>query len=126
MRIGLVEGLVEESIAKGFSKTLDQIRSANLVTGDMGEVAVLAKFDRLNEAKLSLFKPSNFMLAQTAENAEALFKKIGEIPSFAEYKYDGIRAQLHYSDGVTKIFSRNLEDVTRYFPEIVPGLHRHI
>ncbi|MFI5421571.1 MAG: ATP-dependent DNA ligase, partial [Nitrososphaerales archaeon] len=126
MRIGLVEGLVEESISKAFSKTLDQVRSANLVTGDVGEVAVLAKFDRLNKARLSLFKPTNFMLAQTAENAEALFKKIGEIPSFAEYKYDGIRAQLHYSEGVAKIFSRNLEDVTRYFPEITKAAQTHL
>jgi DNA ligase 1 len=126
MRIGLVEGLVEESIAKTFSKTLNQIRSANLVTGDIGEAAVLAKLDRLNEAKLSLFKPTNFMLADTAENAELLFKKTSLMESLAEYKYDGIRAQLHYSDGVAKIFSRNLEDVTRFFPEIVEAAENHL
>ena len=126
MRLGLVEGLVEESIARAFEKTLNQIRSANLVTGDIGEVAALAKLNRLNEAKLSLFQPSNFMLADTAENADALFKKIGQVQSLAEYKYDGIRAQLHFAEGATKIFSRNLEDVTRFFPEIVEAAGRHI
>jgi DNA ligase-1 len=35
-----------------------------------------------------------------------------------EYKYDGIRAQLHKSDKV-KIFSRRLEDITYSFPELV-------
>jgi DNA ligase-1 len=119
MRIGLVEGLVEESIAKAFGKTLEEVRSANLVTGDIGEVALLAKHDRLNEAKLSLFRPTNFMLAESAIDSEELYKKIGEIPSLSEYKYDGIRAQIHFSGGAVKIYSRNLEEVTRYFPEIV-------
>lgn len=119
MRIGMVEGLVEESIAKAFSKTLEQIRSANLVTGDIGEVAVLASHDRLSDAKLSLFKPTNFMLAESAPDAEELYEKMGEKPALSEYKYDGIRAQLHFSGGAARVYSRNLEDVTRYFPEIV-------
>lgn len=119
MRIGMVEGLVEESIAKAFSKTLQEVRSANLVTGDIGEVAVLAKHDRLNEAKLSLFRPTNFMLAEFAPDAEELYEKIGGVPALSEYKYDGIRAQLHFSGGTTRIYSRNLEEITRYFPEIV-------
>jgi len=119
MRIGLVEGLVEESIAKAFSKTLNEVRSANLVTGDIGEVSILARHDRLGEAKLSLFQPTNFMLAESAPDAAELYKKIGEAPALSEYKYDGVRAQLHFSGGSVKIYSRNLEEITRYFPEIV-------
>jgi DNA ligase 1 len=118
MRIGLVEGLVEESIARAFGRTLEEVRSANLVTGDIGEVAVLARHASLGEAKLVLFRPTNFMLADSAPDSDGLFKKIGGEPALSEYKYDGIRAQLHFSGGVTKIFSRNLEEVTRYFPEI--------
>ena len=118
MRIGMVEGLVEESIAKAFSKTLQEVRSSNLVLGDIGEVAILARHNRLGEAKLSLFRPTNFMLAESALDAAELFKKMGEVPALSEYKYDGIRAQLHFSRGMTKIYSRNLEEITRYFPEI--------
>jgi DNA ligase 1 len=122
MRIGLVEGLVEESIAKAFSKTLAEIRNANLVYGDVGQVAVLAKRDGLSEAELTLFRPTNFMLADTAENAELLYKKFEPKPILAEYKYDGIRAQIHKLDDKTRIYSRNLADVTRYFPEIEHAL----
>jgi DNA ligase-1 len=114
----MVEGLVEESIAKAFSKTLNQVRSANLVTGDIGLVAILARQDRLIDAKLLLFHPTNFMLAESAENSEELFKKIGETSAFSEFKYDGIRAQVHFSEGTTRIFSRNLQEITRFFPEI--------
>lgn len=122
MRIGLVEGLVEESIARAFSKTLVQVRNANLVTGNIGYVAILARYNELAKAKLELFRPTNFMLADSAENAEALFEMFEEHYKehymISDYKYDGIRAQIHSSEGKVKIFSRNLEDITRYFPEI--------
>jgi DNA ligase-1 len=118
MRIGLVEGLVEESIAKCFNKTLPQVRSANLVCGNIAQVAVLAKHDRLNEAKITPLQPTNFMLADSAENALALFNRLKSVPVFSEFKYDGIRAQVHLSKGRVRIFSRNLEDVTIFFPEI--------
>jgi DNA ligase-1 len=118
MRIGLVEGLVEESIARAFSKTLAQVRSANLVTGDIGQVAVLSRQDELDKAKLELFHPTNFMLADSAENSQALYERFSEYPVISNYKYDGIRAQIHLKNGKAKIFSRNLEDITRYFPEI--------
>ena len=124
MRIGLVEGLVEESIAKAFSKTLAQVRNANLVTGDIGLVAVLSKHDELEKARLELFHPTNFMLADSAENSQALYDKFSEYPVISNYKYDGIRAQIHLKDGNAKIFSRNLEDITRYFPEIEQAIKK--
>jgi DNA ligase-1 len=119
MRIGLVEGLVEESIARAFSKTPTQVRTANLVTGNIGKVAVLSKNGQLDEAKLQLFQPTNFMLADSAQNAQELFSKFNETPLISDCKYDGIRAQIHSDGGVARLFSRNLEDITRYFPEIV-------
>ena len=124
LRIGLVEGLVEESIAKAFSKTLLQVRNANLVTGNIGYVAILARDNELAKAKLELFQPTNFMLADSAENAEALDDMFEEHSIIADYKYDGIRAQIHSSDGRVKIFSRNLEDITKYFPEIEKAMRK--
>ncbi len=118
MRIGMVVGLVEESIAKAFSKKLVEIRNANLVTGDIGLVAVLARHDELAKAELELFRPTNFMLADSAADATELYEKFEEHPLISDYKYDGIRAQIHSDGEKVRIFSRNLEDVTRYFPEI--------
>lgn len=118
MRIGLVEGLVEESVARAFSKSDAEIRTANLVTGDIGLVAVLARHDKLADAKLELFRPTNFMLADSAPSAWEIYEKFQVYPLISDYKYDGIRAQVHAANGLVKIFSRNLEDITRYFPEI--------
>lgn len=121
MRIGLVEGLVEESIARAYGKALTDVRTADLVTGDVGLVAVLAKHDELKSAELKLFHPTNFMLADSAKDSKDLFEKFEKYPVISNYKYDGIRAQVHLNNRKVKIFSRNLEEITRYFPEIVEG-----
>lgn len=36
-----------------------------------------------------------------------------------EYKYDGLRGQIHYNEGKCQIFSRNLETMTDTYPDIV-------
>ncbi len=118
MRIGLVEGLVEESIAKCYTKTLEEIRMANLLLANPGDVAVLARHNRLLEARLEPLRPTNFMLASSAQDAQDLFSKFKNMPIFAEFKYDGIRAQIHKKEHAIRIFSRNLADITQYFPEL--------
>lgn len=117
MRIGLVEGLVESSIAKAFGRTLDAVRRANMFTGDIGAAALLARSDALDSARMALFQPFAFMLAQPEEDPEEIFATLGE-GAFADDKYDGIRAQIH-SDGTdVRIYSRTLDDVTHRFPEV--------
>jgi DNA ligase-1 len=117
MRIGLVEGLVESSIAKAFGRTLDAVRRANMFTGDIGTAALLAKSDALESAKMTLFHPFAFMLAQPEEKADEIFAALGE-GAFADDKYDGIRAQIHSDGEQVRIYSRTLDDVTHRFPEI--------
>lgn len=49
------------------------------------------------------------------------------IQAFLEDKYDGMRAQIHLGDpaapGRVAIYSRNREDITRSFPELVEAFH---
>ena len=117
LRIGLVEGLVESAIAKAFGRTLDAVRRANMFTGDIGTAALLARSDALESAKMTLFHPFAFMLAQPEENADDLFAALGD-GAYADDKYDGIRAQIHREGDEVRIYSRTLDDVTHRFPEI--------
>lgn len=117
LRIGLVEGLVESAIAKAFGRTLDAVRRANMFAGDIGAAALLAKSDALDSAKMTLFRPFAFMLAQPEEAAEDIFAALGD-GAFADDKYDGIRAQVHRDGDEVRIYSRTLDDVTHRFPEI--------
>ncbi|HVS31071.1 MAG TPA: ATP-dependent DNA ligase [Thermoanaerobaculia bacterium] len=116
-RIGLQEGLVESAVAKAFGRELEAVRRANMFTGDIGAAALLARSDALGTAKMSLFHPFAFMLAQPEEDPAEIVAALGA-GAFADDKYDGIRAQIHSGGGEVKIYSRTLDDVTHRFPEI--------
>lgn len=117
LRIGLVEGLVESSIAKAFGRKLDAVRQANMFTGDIGATALLAKSDALTTAKMSLFTPFAFMLAQPEEDPAEIVAALGA-DALADDKYDGIRAQIHTDGDEVRIYSRTLDNVTHRFPEL--------
>jgi ATP-dependent DNA ligase len=116
LRIGLHEGLIEEAIAYAFNKTSSQIKEAFLILPDLSEVAVLAKKDELNISIVPL-KPTNFMLAEAMQNAVEVTSYFAK-QLYVEFKYDGIRAQIHKKGNEVKIFSRKLEDITFFVPEI--------
>jgi DNA ligase-1 len=118
LRIGLKESLVEEAIARAFEAPVGQVKRANMLLGDLGETLRLASAGRLEEARLRLFHPIDFMLASPVESsAEAL----SYFPNVSvEDKYDGIRAQAHIGGGEVRIFSRTRDEITESFPEL-PG-----
>ena len=118
LRIGLKENTVEEAIAKAFNRPADAIRRANMILGDIGETAVLAKRGALEQLALAMFRPVKFMLATPAETEEEIFATFSG-PFYVEDKYDGIRGQLHVSDGRASLYSRTLDDVGHQFPEII-------
>ena len=125
LRIGLKENTVEEAIARAFNRPIDAVRRANMVLGDIGETAVLAKRGELDKIALGLFRPVKFMLATPADAEDEIFATFHGA-FYVEDKYDGIRGQLHLSDGRAALYSRTLDDVSHQFPEIVeaaPALH---
>ena len=117
LRIGLREGLVEAAIAKAFDRPLTDVKWAGMLTGDVGELATLARDDRLGAAEMELFRPLKFMLASPAEDANEILARLGP-EVWVEDKYDGIRAQLHRQGDTVRLYSRDLHDVTGQFPEV--------
>ena len=117
LRIGLREGLVEAAIARAFGRAPAAVARAVMLTGDLGEAALLALDDRLDDARLRLFHPLRFMLASPAEDAAEIISRLGP-EVWTEDKYDGIRAQLHRRGDEVRLFSRDLHDVTGQFPEV--------
>jgi DNA ligase-1 len=118
-RIGLREGLLEEAVAAAFDADLDAVRRAHMLTGEIGETAQLARDGRLAEAALHVGRPIRFMLATPVADATEVMRRVGD-EAWIEDKYDGIRAQLHVEHGGRpRLFSRDLNDVSRSFPEIV-------
>jgi DNA ligase-1 len=121
LRIGLKEAQVEEAVARAFGRTLGAVRHANLLRGDVGEVAVLARRDALAEATLALFHPLGFMLAQPLPTAADIVATM-PAPFVVEDKYDGIRAQAHVDGDEVRLYSRTLDEITHGYPDVVAAM----
>ena len=132
LRIGLKESAVEDALARLYEVALREVQRANMLSGDLGEVAVLARHNRLDEAVFELFHPLKFMLATPAADNEDIEKTM-PIPFRVEDKFDGIRAQAHiaphrahdealhganYGDVRVALFSRALNEITGAFPDL--------
>jgi DNA ligase-1 len=128
MRTGLHEGLMEQAVAKAFDVPLVTVQKASMTVGDIGEVATIAKKEGTNaltEISFKVFRPVRLMLAQTASDiAEALAEHAGK--TAFEYKYDGARVQIHKQNGIVRIFSRRLTDVTQSLPETVKSVQTNV
>jgi DNA ligase-1 len=121
LRIGLQEGLVEDAIARAANVPLVHVQRANMLLGDVGETALLARHSRLGEARMHLFHPLKFMLASPLVEAEEIGNYITG-PFFVEDKYDGIRVQIHKQHDRVALYSRTLDDITHRFPELLTPL----
>ncbi|MEX2456440.1 MAG: ATP-dependent DNA ligase, partial [Balneolaceae bacterium] len=87
----------------------------HMITGSIGFTAVLAKQNRLDEATFKLFQPLAFMLASPIES-----RAVDNLNEYlAEEKFDGMRCQVHIEGNDIKLFSRDLNDITKSFPDVV-------
>jgi DNA ligase 1 len=121
MRIGVVEGVLLDAIAEASGVPRDLVRRANMLQGDIGDVARLAMSQgppALEQISLRLFVPVKPMLAEMADDAQQVLAEHKDGTAF-EYKFDGARIQIHRKGDKVQIFSRRLTDVTDSIPEIV-------
>jgi DNA ligase-1 len=128
LRTGVKEGTLIPAIAQAFARDESGVRRALLLTGDVERVAVMARHDRLGDARFELFHPIQFMLAQSVDQAESDAPQqattLSELayPLIAEPKLDGIRAQVHMQDVRVAIYTRTLDRTEQNFPDVVEQL----
>src|SRR5262249_50767520 len=67
--------------------------------------------------KITVGRPIRPQLAERLPNPEAVIKKLGSVA--VQPKYDGIRVQIHKNGTNVRVFSRNLEDFSLMFIELV-------
>lgn len=63
--------------------------------------------------------PVKPQLAKPTESIKVIFKRFEGKKFTCEYKYDGLRGQVHFHDNKVTIYSRNLENMTGQYPDIV-------
>jgi DNA ligase-1 len=120
LRQGALEGIVAQAIAQAWDLPEPTVRRAWMFCGDLPTVATTAA-DRglpgLEEFTLTLFRPLQPMLAQTAESATEAVTQLGR--AVVDFKLDGARIQVHRDGDEVRVFTRNLRDVTSRSHEVV-------
>ena len=108
---------------KKYNAVIEKIQYAYDITNDFTIIAANLKesgMEGIEKIKLSSAgTPLNPMLFQKASSITEAFERVGK-PAAFEFKYDGFRMQVHKSaDDTISIFTRNLENVTKAFPDVV-------
>ena len=127
-------GIGDPTILDGFSyakvgdKSLRPVlERAYNETSDLGMIGhVLWKegIEGVNQLKISVGRPVRSQLPERLPTPEKVIEKMG--PVMVQTKFDGFRTQIHKQGDKVEIFSRNLEDMTHMFPEIIEGVRAQI
>jgi DNA ligase-1 len=125
LRLGIGTATILDALAQthaGGRAARPVLERAYNMCSDLGLVAAtlieggLAAVERI---KVRPGNPVRPMLAQRLPTAAEVLSKLGGTCA-AEYKYDGLRLQIHRTaDGRLELFTRRLERITEQFPDVV-------
>ena len=131
LRLGIAENTVMDALAIAFTgekENREVIENAYNVSSDLGKVAQVVStggIEHIRKFQIQLFNPIRPMLADRIKSGEDTIKKF-QNDFAAEYKLDGERAQIHKQKDTIMIFSRSLENITSYYPDIVEKISKLI
>jgi len=126
LRLGVGEPTIMDALS--FAKVKDKglrpfIERAFNITSDLGYVAKVfweGGVEALKRIKVQVGRPIRMALAERVSRAEEIIKRLGKCA--VEPKFDGFRCQIHKKENSVRIFSRNLEDNTYMFPDLVEAV----
>ncbi|HEX6107788.1 MAG TPA: ATP-dependent DNA ligase, partial [Ktedonobacteraceae bacterium] len=135
LRLGIGDSTMLDALATvkfHDTKKRKLLEGAYNKTSDLGLIArTLWQHPRLEDAlhavariDVQVGKPIRPQLAERLPDAETVIKKMGVAD--AQYKYDGFRTQIHKDGQQVSIFSRNLENMSPMFPEIIEGTRTQV
>lgn len=131
LRLGVAENTVMDALAIAYSRNKENrkiLEHAYNVSSDLGKVAERISENGLKgieEFQVILFNPIRPMLADRVKSQKEAVEKLGE--NFAaEYKLDGERVQLHIQGDKVVLYSRSLENISSYYPDIIEKIPKSI
>ena len=131
LRLGIADYTIMDALAIAFTgskENREALEKAYNVSSDLGRVASAVAKDGINAIKdfqVSIFSPIRPMLAERVKSAEEAREKMGS-EFAAEYKLDGERVQLHMLGEKIVLYSRSLENITNYYPDIVEKISKSL
>ena len=127
LRLGIADNTVMDALAISFTgskENREKLEAAYNVSSDLGTVAETIShkgLDGLKDFHVRVFSPIRPMLAERVKSEAEAIEKLGS-EFAAEYKLDGERVQIHYKDNTVILYSRRLENITSYYPDILENV----
>ena len=126
MRVGASSMTILDALAQCFAEKENrpEIERAFNVTCDLGLVGeTLARdgMEGIRRIKVARGSPIKVMLAERLPSLGEILERMDGRCGM-EYKYDGMRAQVHITKDAARIYSRRLENLTDNFPDICQRL----
>ena len=130
LRLGVADSTILQGLIEAFNfvDLSEEVENYYNFSPDLGNLSEILKKNDRDEIKNfgpRPFVPFKVMLAERLQSIPSILEKMGGKVAF-EYKYDGLRAQVHIRDGKVKIFSRGNEETTSQFPDVVEAVKRQI
>ena len=131
LRLGIAENTVMDALAVAFTgekENRKKLQYAYNVSSDLGKVAetIATKgIEEIEKFEIILFNPIRPMLADRIKSEAEAIEKMGN-EFAAEYKLDGERVQLHIEGNKVALFSRSLENIESYYPDIIDKIPKNI
>jgi DNA ligase 1 len=135
LRLGIGDATILDALAMvkfGAKQNRKFLENAYNKTSDLGLIArTLWQYPSQEDAlraveklDVQVGKPIRSELAERLPSPEKAIEKMGEVD--AQYKYDGLRTQIHKDGNQVSIFSRNLENMSLMFPELIEGTLKQV
>src|SRR3990167_9437242 len=93
--------------------------------GLIGEVLWGKGLKGVAELDVMVGRPLRSQLCERLTDSKTILEKLDGLVH-VQYKYDGFRVQIHKNGDKVRFFSRNLEETTPMFPEIVEGVLKQV
>jgi len=118
----------EKEARERYTAFVEEVEHAFNVSNDLGVLAELLA-ERgpkgLKKAGLTPGKAMKVMLYTRVKDIPEGFEVVGK-PALLEPKFDGFHMQIHRHKETVKLFTKNLEDVTTQFPDVIARVKNHI
>ncbi len=93
--------------------------------GLIGEVLWSKGLAGVEKLDVTVGRPIRSQLAERLPTPEAILQKF-DGSAHVQQKFDGFRVQIHKDGDKVRLFSRNLEETTSMFPDIIEGVIKQV
>ena len=131
LRLGIADYTILDALSVAYTGSKENrpvLEHAYNVCSDLGKVSEAVSKDGINSLKdfqVKIFSPIRPMLAERVKSPQEAQEKMG-LEFASEYKLDGERVQVHRQGEKIILYSRSLENITNYYPDIVENIGKSL